>query len=926
MTRRQQRPHGDGDFTRGVRRTRLKNGLTILTKEMHDKPIVASMIWYRVGSRNEDLGQTGKSHFLEHMLFKGTKKFGKGAIDLITLKNGGSNNAFTSNDYTAYYFTFASDRWERALEIEASRMRHTTFAPKEFDLEKQVVIEELRIGLDSPWGALNQEVEAAAFRQHPYRNPVVGWIQDLRFATASDMKAYYDQWYHPRNATISLAGDFDTRKVLARIRELFGTIPAGPPPRPMAIREEAQWGEKRVVVHKATQLDRLMMAYHVPQVAHPDSFPLQILATILSTGKTSRLYDRLQERDQSVTYAAANSDETIDPGLFVLRAELKPGRALPAVERAIDDEIAKLQAEPVPDAELRKAKQLIEARYRLSNEEYLSQAMLLGLFETIDHYEYLGSFFDRLRAVTAAGVQRVARQYLRPGNRTVGYLKNPDGAIPALKGSAGSSDDAESRATRILGHSLAGPLPRRACFRTSSKKNSPKGREAAAKTKPARAGARATSSRSHPAIRAERTVLSNGIVVLLSESRVSSGVAINVVVRAGSRYESDEKAGLASITGEMLAEGTGSRTTKDIALAIETTGGALTTFGGYTRSGVAARVLGRDLSLALDLASDVVRHPTFPEERIKIRIGMRLAELKARRDRPTTVASDRFNEIVYHGTPAHRPSAGYSETVARLSRDDIANFYSSFYSPERTILAVAGAIDSRETLRLIEKYFGDWKNPGAAPLPDVPQARRNGRAVTEYVPLQKEQIHIYTGHLGIRRSHPDYYALSLFDTIFGSSPGFTSRIPRILRDQLGLAYATSSNIADSSGEDPGRFYVYIGTSPENMHKALAAIRREIGRIVTQPVTRQELDDAKAYLTGSFVFDFETNSQVAAFLTEAEVHQLGFDYFERYPRLINEVSIQDVLRVARTHIDPKLLTTVVAGPVSPDGKTGKKPRA
>src|SRR5213083_2625618 len=205
-----------------VRRTVLDNGLVVLTKEIHTSPIVTSMIWYRVGSRNEGLGQTGKSHFLEHMLFKGTDRFKKGEIDLLTLKNGGGNNAFTSHDFTAYYFNFASDRWDIALDIEADRMVNCVFAPEEFEAEKKVVIEELLMGLDSPWGLLLQDVDATAYKVHPYRNPIVGWLQDVERATAEQQQAYYRRYYQPNNAVLVLAGDFETDRVLARVSKLFG--------------------------------------------------------------------------------------------------------------------------------------------------------------------------------------------------------------------------------------------------------------------------------------------------------------------------------------------------------------------------------------------------------------------------------------------------------------------------------------------------------------------------------------------------------------------------------------------------------------------------------------------------------------------------------------------------------------------------------
>ena len=419
-------------LTRGVQKTVLANGLTVITKELHDKSVVATIIWYRVGSRNEELGQTGKSHFLEHMLFKGTEKYGKGEIDLLTLKNGGANNAFTWLDFTAYYFTFASDRWQAALEIEADRMRNTTFAEADFESEKQVVEEELRIGLDGPWEVLENEVWATAFRQHPYHWPTVGWLDDLESATGADMKAYYDKWYHPRNATLVIVGDFHTEEVLARVEALFAEIPAGPEAGRLRITEPPQRGEKRLVVKKETPVERLLIGFHAPPVAHTDAYVMQVTEAILSTGRSSRLYQRLVERDQSVTSASASFHDHIDPSLFYFKAEIKPGFALPAVEQAIYDELERLKREPVAEAELDKARRQIEADLVMSHEEPLQQAMLLGQFETIASderipvegrgYHYLDTLIARIRAVAAEDIMRVAEQYFTADNRTVGYL------------------------------------------------------------------------------------------------------------------------------------------------------------------------------------------------------------------------------------------------------------------------------------------------------------------------------------------------------------------------------------------------------------------------------------------------------------------------------------------------------------------------
>jgi zinc protease len=390
------------------------------------------MVWYRVGSRNEELGQTGKSHFLEHMLFKGTDRYKKGEIDLITHLNGGANNAFTWLDFTAYYFTFASDRWQAALEIEASRMRDTTFAEEEFASEKQVVEEELRIGLDGPWEALENEIWATAFRQHPYHWPTVGWLEDLEAASGADMKAYYDKWYHPRNAALVIVGDFGTEEALRRVEALFGEIVPGPAVSPLRIVEPPQRGEKRFVVKKETPVERLFIGYHTPAVAHPDSYALKVVETLLATGKSSRLYQRLVEQDQSVTKADASYHDHIDPALFYLQAELQPGFKLSNVERAIYEEIERLKRAEISPTEVEKVKRQFEASLVIGSEEPLQQAMLLGQYETIAldqrvpaysrGYRYLDTLLGRINAVTIEDIASAAQEYLTEDNRTVGYL------------------------------------------------------------------------------------------------------------------------------------------------------------------------------------------------------------------------------------------------------------------------------------------------------------------------------------------------------------------------------------------------------------------------------------------------------------------------------------------------------------------------
>ena len=411
-----------------MRRTVLDNGLVVLTKELHTSPIVTSMIWYRVGSRNEELGQTGKSHFLEHMLFKGTNRFKKGQIDLLTLKNGGNNNAFTSHDFTAYYFNFASDRWSIALEIEADRMVNCVFDPEEFEAEKKVVIEELKGGLDSPWGLLIQEVNAAAYKVHPYRNPVIGWLSDVERATAEEQQGYYRKHYTPDNAILSISGDFIADQVLDNVAKLFGGIPAGHRSAPVTLVEPEQRGEKRISVRWRSKVPRIAIAYHAPAIAVLESYALQLLAVILTEGKSSRLYQQLVEHEQSVTFVSAEYGESRDPTLFNIRAEGRGEHTAEEIEAGIYDELNRIVSHGITEKELDRAKHQIQAHFILSRERTADLAMLFGQIETLCGLDYIDTYIQRISSVRTDDVTAACKQYLHADNRTVGYLL-PDGTV-----------------------------------------------------------------------------------------------------------------------------------------------------------------------------------------------------------------------------------------------------------------------------------------------------------------------------------------------------------------------------------------------------------------------------------------------------------------------------------------------------------------
>jgi zinc protease len=406
--------------------------------------------------------------------------------------------------------------------------------------------------------------------------------------------------------------------------------------------------------------------------------------------------------------------------------------------------------------------------------------------------------------------------------------------------------------------------------------------------------------------------LSNGLRVLLVENPVIPAISINATILAGARNEPEEKAGLAIMVANILDEGTITRSSLEIAEAIEYTGGHLETDASFERIVVAASVLKQDRNIALELVADLLMNPVFPDEYIAKEKSRTLAEIASAKDRPQVVAGWAFNELVYGTHPLHRPAHGYPETIERIVRDDLRQFHETIVAPNNALLAIVGDFRVSEMLPVVERHFGPWLSRRVA-LPPVVKPVRQQERREKFISMPAQQSNVYLGHLGIERTNPDFYALQVLDTILGGGAGFTARIPQRLRDELGLAYTTFAGITGTAGIDPGRFIAYIGTSPENTKLAIDGLVNEVRRIVAEPVDQQELQDAKDFLTGSFVFGFESSAQIARFLIQASVYDLGFDYKENYPRYIKAITANDISRVARQYLDSENYSLVVAGP-------------
>ncbi len=412
------------DYADRVVERMLGNGLKLILLEDHKAPVAVIQTYYRVGSRNDVPGRTGRAHLLEHMMFKGTGATGPEEYSRIIQRNGGRTNAFTSRDRTTYFASIASDRLAVVVDLEADRMANLVISDSEYDSERLVVTEERRLRVDNnPSGDLFEQLYATAFHAHPYRLPIIGWMSDIERSTADDLRQFYELYYVPNNAFIVAVGDFDAVELADRLQAAFGDIPAGRLPPAVRSREPSQKGERRIELRREAQLPLVALAHHVPNLHSGDGAALDVLSQILAGGKASRLYQRLVYEERAALYAGSDySYSALDPNLFILYSQPLPGRDPAEIERMLLDEVARLETSPPSQLEMQRAVNQIEAHYVFAQDSIFYQAMLLGDYEISGDWRLIDRYMPSIRAVSRADLLRVARFYLVPGNRTVAIL------------------------------------------------------------------------------------------------------------------------------------------------------------------------------------------------------------------------------------------------------------------------------------------------------------------------------------------------------------------------------------------------------------------------------------------------------------------------------------------------------------------------
>lgn len=846
----------------------LKNGIKLVVYENHAAEIVAMDTWVGVGSADETEENNGVSHFLEHLLFKGTEKWGPGELDQTLASLGAQFNAATSDDYTHYYIQVASRHFEKALEIHADMLLNAAIPAEELRAERQVVIEEINRANDMPIRTLFDEMQEMLYDRHPYRMSTLGPPENIRDLPREEILGYYRKWYVPSNMTVVISGDVEPDKARELVEKYFGQAPAAEAPKARPPLGPVPEQALERTLEEEVQAAYLAIAFRGPEASDiGDTLALDAGALVLGQGRSSRLYQRLVEREQLAFQVSSSLWSKQQSGLFYVFAVCDP-RKVEQVRAAILDEIRALSRQPMPLEELEKARVSLERDFVYEAESTLGMAGLYGYFDTVADLRDVFRYRDEISRLTPQRVLEAIRRHLRT-ERSATVRLLPKGFDPAqMLPVAAVTTDAAQAGTDV-----------------------------------ARGGSEVV-----------KTELPNGATLLVKHNPQSRLVSFVGLLDGGDREA--PRAGLTDLTARVVMKGTGTRTAEELAREIERNGLGLSVSSSVDFIRLDGSGLKGDLPYLLVLLKDVFYNATFPQEQIDHERKRLLEEIRRSREQPSAVASEHARMSLFPGHPYGNVGARVEKALPEISREELLHYYRAQFRPERLVIAVAGDVNPEAVAAMVTELFPPRKD---MPQQDVlePAKDAEGPAETLYVrtPVPTEQTFVVRSFLAPAISSEDYAALKVAASLLGH--GLSSRLFIELREKRGLAYSTGASY--SSRFDPSGFDLYIGTDPQNTKAVIGGFEAQLARLREELVPNEELEKAKQQFIGAFMLSHERSLSQAWYLAFYELSGRGFIFDETYPEQIEAVTAEKVREVARKYLSgPSVIS--IAGPekfIDPD---------
>lgn len=835
----------------------LDNGLKVICMEDHTFPLVAVVTAVRVGSRYESEKESGISHLLEHLLFKGTKTRGYKEVNEALEAIGGYNNAFTRKDYTAFEIVVPSEHLEKGLEIQSDMLFNSIIPPHELERERGVVISEIDQKLDHPLSYLQRMFERNFYQGTPYSKPILGSPDTISAISRNQILHFYRNYYIPSNMTIAAVGDFEKDRLISLIKAYYGHIPPKEKPKAKHLESEGVRLPQDIIEEYDTGMAFMKLGFKIPTWRNEDIYAVDLLSSILASGENSRLSDRLKREKGLVSYIGGEINIYRELSSLEITAILDEDN-IEMVKRIIIEEIDRLKVESVPEREIDKAKVRYETSEAFQKEKFLWIAREIAGCDASTNVHFRLNYLDNIMRVDSKDIKKVAQKYL-------------NGCMTVI-------------------------------LKPKNKKN------------PEKTGM--TSN-------IKKEVLENGLTVIAVEKKGAPVNAIHFLIKGGMSFEPHGKNGVALLVSKMLKKGTKRRSEKEILEALDSIGAKVDTTDNpfismddfynskdfsYLHYQAAAKYFDR----GLEVVSDIIKNPSFPSkelEKVKMELKWLIDQQKGN---PSNRAYSLFLKTIFPDHPYGRPAKGTMESITRLTREDVLEYYDKFYRPNNMIVTVVADYPPEISIRKIKQYFQDMtkKDIPIPQLKHVPFAYTPQRIAEE---MEKEQAYIYLGHELGEIDREDLPALTILNEILGRSA--QNRLALSVREEKGWAYSVGSSLVVN--RDANWLVIGMGVKPENIDTAISIVVKEIEKIKdTVPPTKKELKKAINGLVGERLRYRQRAINQAHFLGRYEALGMGYQYDLRFSELIKDLRIEDMVRVAKKYLHPHKLVIVVVRPPKP----------
>ena len=829
---------------------KLPNGQTLVIKELHNNPIVTIDSWVKTGSINETDSNSGVAHFLEHLFFKGTKLHPAGEFDRILESKGAVVNAATSKDFTHYYITIPAEYFDTALELHSDMLMNPQIPRKELEKERKVVLEEISKDGNTPSKKVYDNLNKLMYTHHPYKRKVIGSADIISTISREEILDYYNNYYSPSNIITLVVGDVDTATVTKKIGECFNSTYKKPVKKNFK-KEHLLTSQKRETAYDDTQSGYIMIGFRGTDIFSKDMFALDILAEILGGGNASRFYRDIKEQ-KGLAYSISTSNSSFrDDGIFYVTANFTPS-SLEKLEKAIFEEINYIQKYGITDEELERAKKMIIQDTYYSRESTSNIASELGYIMTLtgsaDLYQ---TYVDSIKKVTADEVKTVAQKYLGVNRSAVSVI------LP--KGME------KTEIKQTTNH--------------TAKKISESGNTT-------------------------KYVTDNNATLLINSHKNNDIIAINIIAKGGEFVE--KVTGEGTLTAGLLLKGTKKYSAVELAKIMEENGIKISPSCSEDYFEINIQTTTAQLDLTLDVLNEILNNAIFDEYELEKKRSEILSKIRQSRDVPMNIALENYKTMIFENSVYSHTNKILEKTLPSVTRDNILSYYNRILDSKNIIISVNGDVNTNKMVQAFGSYLKDKKQPifkySDYKVTKLTSPKTEIKTIKD---LQTAWLFMGWQTCGVS-DKKDFATLKVINTMLGS--GLSSRMYRNLREQDGLAYQLGSSYAPKALG--GSFITYIGTNPDTLNYSKDKIKQEINKLKMEFVSDSELRDAKDRLKGGFIIALETNSEKAEVAGLFEAMGFGYDFLEKYVKMIDEITSSDIVRVSNKYFNNIYVESIV----------------